>query len=78
MLNPNVGPLVRALVGGDVFQPFIDNASSQTATDEELSGPVRLHVWDPSTAPLPKQEGATPLLAGMALTDLAFTPDGMM
>ena len=79
LLNPNDGPLILAPHSPLVYQPFVDNASNQTATDEEMSGPVKLHVWDPSAStPTPAAEITTPLVAGAALTDAAFTPDGTL
>jgi hypothetical protein len=78
-LNPNDGPPILAPGSPLVYQPFVNNASNQTATDEEMSGPVMLHVWDPtSSSALPASELNTPLVAGAALTDAAFTPDGML
>lgn len=77
LLNPNDGPLVTSPIDHDVYQPFVANADNQTATDEELSGPIILHVWDPADGALvPEHERKTPLLAGAALNDLAITPDG--
>ena len=79
LLNPNDGPLILAPHSPLVYQPFVDNASNQTSTDEEMSGPVKLHVWDPSvSSPTPAAEITTPLVAGAALTDAAFTPDGTL
>lgn len=75
LLNPNDGPLVRSPIDHDVYQPFVNNASNQSATDEELSGPLVIHAWDP-TSPFTEHERSTPLLAGAALNDLAITPDG--
>src|SRR5438876_7544839 len=64
-LNPNDGPLILQPKTGLVYQPFVDNATNLTATDEELSGPVRIHVWDPASAsPTPAAELSTPLQAG--------------
>ena len=77
LLNPNDGPPVLNPRDGLVYQAFVDNAKNATALDEELSGPVMIHVWDPkSTTPTPAAELTTPLLAGAALTNLAITPDG--
>lgn len=79
LLNPNDGPLILAPHSPLVYQPFVDNATNQTATDEEMSGPVKLHVWDPTaSSPTPAAEITTPLVAGAALTDAAFTPDGTL
>ena len=76
-LNPNDGPPVRSPVSPLVYQPFDNNASNQSATDDELSGPIQVHVWDPtSSSPTPAAELDTPLQAGAALDDLAMTPDG--
>jgi hypothetical protein len=78
-LNPNDGPPILAPHSPLIYQPFVNNASNQTATDEEMSGPVQLHVWDPtSSSSLPAAELNTPLVAGAALTDAAFTPDGTL
>src|SRR5438105_2103506 len=68
LLNPNDGPLILQPRTGRVYQPFVDNAQNATATDEELSGPIRLHVWDPaSSSATPAAELDTPLVAGAAL-----------
>ena len=76
-LNPNDGPPVLSPTSPVLYQPFVNNASNQSATDEELSGPIQVHVWDPtSSSPTPAAELNTPLQAGAALTDLAVTPDG--
>ena len=76
-LNPNDGPPVQAPHSPVVYQPFVNNASNQSATDEELSGPLQVHVWDPSSSsPTPAAELSTPLQAGAALTDLVVTSDG--
>lgn len=78
-LNPNDGPPILAPHSSLVFQPFVDNASNQSAVDEEMSGAVKLHVWDASSSsPVPAAEITTPLVAGAALTDAAFTPDGTL
>ncbi|MHB8718534.1 MAG: hypothetical protein ACYDAC_06545 [Candidatus Dormibacteria bacterium] len=78
-LNPNDGPPILDPTSSLVFQPFVNNASNVSALDEELSGPVQMHVWDPtSPVPAPAAELNTPLQAGAALTDAAFTPDGTL
>jgi BNR/Asp-box repeat len=79
LLNPNDGPIVRSPKTGLLYQPFVDNASNLTATDEEGSGPIVLHVWHPSSSsPTPASEIQTPLVAGAGLTDAAFTPNGTL
>lgn len=78
-LNPNDGPPMLDPSSPLVFQPFVNNASNVSALDEELSGPIELHVWDPTSAvPAPAAELSTPLMAGAALTNAAFTPDGTL
>jgi len=78
-LNPNDGPPVPRPKDGLVYQPFVNASTNQTALDNELSGPLQLHVWDPaSLVPTPKAELDTPLLAGAAINDLVTTPDGTL
>lgn len=79
VLNPNDGPPVRRAQDGLVYQPYVNAASNQTALDNELSGPLQVHVWDPAAAGgLAKSELTTPLQAGAAINDLVTTPDGTL
>ncbi len=79
--NPNDGPPLRRSQDGLVYQPFVNASSNQSALDNELSGPIQVHVWDPTTSPTavtPKAELSTPLQAGAAINDLVATPDGTL
>ncbi|MFN2466343.1 MAG: hypothetical protein ABR598_08790 [Candidatus Dormibacteria bacterium] len=79
LLNPNDGPLARRPATPEMYQPFVDNATNLTATTNELSGPLDVHVWDPSSSsPLPSSSLLTPLMAGAAINDAAFTADGTL
>lgn len=77
-LEPDIGALVPAPGGKVLYQPYVANASNQSATDNELSGPMMLHVWATSAA-APATSADLPvgtLAAGAALPSAAVTPDG--
>ncbi|HEX9376858.1 MAG TPA: sialidase family protein [Actinomycetota bacterium] len=73
-LDPNTGELVSSPDGTHLYQAYIDNSTNLTATDDELSGPLAMHVWDPAGG-VP-QDLPIPLPGGAALPSLAVTPNG--
>ena len=74
--NSNTGPMIESPKSHLIFQPFTDNASNQTATNNFDSGPLGFHVYDGESSTA--TELTTPLTAGAALPTAAFTPDGVL
>lgn len=74
--NSNTGPMIESPESHLIFQPFTDNASNQTATNNFDSGPLGFHVYDGSSATA--TELTTPLTAGAALPTAGFTRDGTL
>lgn len=80
VLEPDVGALTPSPDGTVLYQPYVSNASNESATDNELSGPMMLHVWSTS-ASAPATSTDLPvgnLQAGAALPSAAVTPDGTL
>jgi hypothetical protein len=75
--NSNTGDLIESPKSHLIYQPFTDNATNQTATNNYDSGPLGFHIFDPSGM-VASSEVTTPLSAGAALPSAGFTSDGTL